>query len=219
MKSWVIPVLSLFWLVSGSQAADLRSLNQLFQERFYQDWEDNRCGENTARLVAAANQRRIDLSESVIIGAEDVMGYFGLISGYVAREGGSMIQPAPKQAPFRHPGRNNWYFHVFLVAMETVNPSTRGQVAVYDLSFRNQPTVLNLTRYLDQMYMPEGTFGNPNTRAKHLKSFQFSIYDARTYVTQGQSKARIKDKTYLRDLYPSYYRYQTPNDSEFFGAF
>lgn len=213
------PFLALFLTPLSSTAADLRALNQLFQERFYLDWVENRCGENTARLVAAANQRRIDLSESVIIGAEDFMGYFGLISGYVAREGGSMIQPAPQQAPFRHPGRNNWYFHVFLVAMETVNPSTRGQVAVYDLSFLNQPTVLNLTRYLDQMYMPEGNFGDPNTRAKHLKSFQFSIYDARTYVTQGQSKARIRDKTYLRDLFPSYYRHQSPNDSEFFGAF
>ncbi len=219
MKSWFVLIIGLISNLSSSQAADLRSLNHLFQERFYQDWIENRCGENTARFVTAANQRRIDLSESVIIGAEDFMGYFGLISGYVAREGGSMIQPEPKQAPFRNPGRNNWHFHAFLVAMETVNPSTRGQVAVYDLSFRNQPTVLSLTRYLDQMYMPEGTFGDPNTRNKHLKSFQFSIYDARTYVTQGQTKARLKDKTYLRDLYPSYYRYQTPNDSEFFGAF
>ena len=219
MKSRFLFAFSLVAFISSAQAADLRALNSLFQERFHQDWIENRCGENTARLVSAAHQRRIDLSEAVIIGAEDFMGYFGLISGYVAREGGPVIRPEPKQAPFRQAGRNNWHFHVFLVAMETVHPATRGQVAVYDLSFRNEPTVLSLSRYLDQMYMPEGTFGDPNTRSKHLKSFQFAIYDARTYVTQGQGKARLKDKTYLRDLFPSYYRQQSPVDSEFFGAF
>jgi hypothetical protein len=219
MKTALVFGIGFLGWVSSVHAADLRALSHLFQERFHQDWVENRCGENTARFVNAAVQARIDLSESVIVGAEDVMGYFGLISGFVAREGGSMIRPEPKQAPFRHPGRNNWYFHVFLVALETVHPASRGQVAVYDLSFRNEPTVLSLTRYLDQMYMPEGTFGDPNSRSKHLKSFQFSIYDARTYVLQGQGKARLKDKTYLRDLFPSYYRFQNPPDAEFFGAF
>jgi hypothetical protein len=205
LLEFLTKLIVLFCFCSGiSHSADLASLNRLFYERFNVDWEENKCGENTAKFVKAAIQRKINLSRAIIVGADNPMGDFAMLAGYQARQNGYP------------PSRNNWFFHAFLIAQETVDIGKQGKVAVYDLSFKNEPTILNLTRYLDQMFIPPQVFGDPNTRTKYLQYLKFNLYDAKKYVTQGQSSSRMFADTYLRNIFPSYYKQQSPNDGELF---
>ncbi len=207
MKNSALFLILLFTITPASKAADIQALTKIFNEEFYTSWQDRYCGRNAAHLVKTAVNAGINVDETYTFHVEDMGGFFGLVSGFRAREGGGMIKPEPENPPYFNVGRKNWYFHAFIVAKDTVRPEHYGEAFVFDMSFENAPTVLPFSEYLDRMYTPENYEANLDTRQKIFKNFKLNVYDSLAIDRTGrESTALLQKDVYLNVFYPQFFQ-------------
>lgn len=181
---------------------------------YYTEYQDRYCGRNTEAFAKEALKLKIDISKTVVVKVEDLGGAFGMITGYRAREGGKIILPKPAMPPYFEVGDNNWYFHVYLVAQETVNKSRLGETAVFDMSFENAPTVHSFSKYLDGMYLPPKALSLGKSlleaRNQYHRKHKVNVYDAAKHaLSSSTSESKLKEGLYLPVLFPEHFERAT----------
>lgn len=114
-------------------------LADLFGKRFYSHYKAGKCGDNIMRLLDAARDAGIDARDArmLVIENKGISG-LGLVNVALAR-GGSHVRTG-EQLPA---SARNWYHHVILEL----------DCLVYDFDFTNEPKVLPLRRYLQEMFL------------------------------------------------------------------
>lgn len=165
-------------LSSAAQAADVRGLTEIFWKNYDNFYQYGNCGGNIARLVEAAKEKRLDLSNAYVL---NIVGAgFLETSGFYTRS-----------------KMNQWkmlgYFHVVLVA--------DGYVFDFDLG---EPLVLKLDEYIRlQFTPPQEPFkvgGNAFFTSDDLKYWTATTYDVQKY--NFTEKPIETGKYKLTDLVP-----------------
>jgi hypothetical protein len=159
-------ILSLaFTLISiSSQAADLRSLRNIFVSNFDRFYVPARCGSNVGRLIEEANRLSIDLKNSYVL---KIVG-----SGFLETSGFYTRGKINERAMLG-------YFHFVFVA--------DGYVFDFDL---DEPLVLKLEDYIRLQFSPQQlpytVFGINYVPEKELQYWTVSRFEIDTYLSRPQ---------------------------------
>lgn len=198
--------------ISLAFAADIRGLTQLFKENFYEKYNPRYCGDNITNLIKDAVERKIDISNSFVMSFDEL----GSVNANLARERGNYIKPIPTAAPFHHPGTQMWFHHVILIASENDPVTNDKNYFVFDLDFTNEPTVVTVETYLDQMFVPKSVIGDLNLRKNHIKNFKADLFESEKFVqskletdkiisAQLYQEAKVGVRKKFLELFPDYY--------------
>lgn len=159
MKKFLTIILFSILTLSQAFAADVKSLERVFKENFDSFYQPRYCGRNTARLVAEAQKRKIDLSHSYVL--KIVGGGFWETSAFYSRNNINervMIG----------------YFHMVFVA--------DGYVFDFDL---DEPLVLKLQDYIKLQFAPPAPYdfyrGEERTKSE-LKSWSVTAFKTEEYA-------------------------------------
>lgn len=165
----------LLLITQVSLAADLPKLQTLLKTNFTTFYTPRFCGQNIDRLVRAADQKRIDLTNSYVAVLKHP-GFWGL-QAFSAR--GQVGQRQP------------WGFHVILIADNYV----------FDLDFTNQARVLPLKKYFIEMFVPKAKPDIPYNFKSELPYIELELYSSHDYLkTNGITKTTPKRTYKLSDL-------------------
>lgn len=182
-----------------SFAADLVGISHIFKKTFWTShYQERFCGRNIEGLVQKAIDARLDLSNAQILQITDPHGsMFGMVQAVVARESGRLIEPA-RTLPKRNPGVMNWYFHVVLMV--------EGKILDYD--FTNQPRILSLNQYMNEMFIPADKMTNKKWKIDKMKSYRLKSFPAEDYMlrlSQRMTVQEIATETLLKDVIPGFF--------------
>lgn len=165
----------LLLLTQASFAADLPKLQSLFKTNFNSFYAPRFCGQNIERLVRAADEKRIDLTNSYVAVLKHD-GFWGL-QAFSARGVVGQRQP--------------WGFHVILIADNYV----------FDFDFTNQPKVLPMKQYFPEMFTSKGNTDNGYTFKKELPYIDVELYSVHDYLkSNGITKTTPKQTVMLGNL-------------------
>lgn len=209
--AWAYLLLSVV-SVTGAQATQPptqpQSLQQLFADSFYTEmYEPRFCGKNIMRLVRAANDIGIDLSNAHILQIQNTgFSNFGMVKALNARDAGRIYTEEDKQRlglhPMAHrwPGHKNWFQHVVL--------DVGGYV--FDFDFTSQPTVMTREQYVASMFVANGLIDSlPARELKDLQDYEVSFIPAPEYIaylagdrTVGKPKFSVNLIEYMQSQFP-----------------
>lgn len=160
---------------STAKAADVEQLSQLFQNNYNSFYQPRMCGQNTVRLIQAAQNLNIDLSNSYVL--KIVGGGFWETSGFYTRN-----KPNDRDML--------GYFHMVLVA--------DNYVFDFDL---NEPLVLPLEDYIRlQFTLPDDSktfFAKSFKPRQELPGWEMTRFYTEDYA---KNKETIIDRMKLKDL-------------------
>ncbi len=170
--------LVLFIVSSFAQAADLKSLSELFKQNFNTFYQPRLCGKNIGLLITEAQKRKIDLSNSYVLKIEGA-GFLET-SGFYTR---NLINDRAMLG----------YFHYVLVA--------DGLVFDFDLA---EPLILPLEDYVRLQftppYLPFHVFGINFVPINELKWWTVSRFELESYISYTPQKTWSKKMPQVIDL-------------------
>ncbi len=163
MKKILTLILFQALIISSAFAADIRSLDKLFKENFDNFYQPRYCGRNTARFVAEAQKRKINLSNSYVL--KIVGGGFWETSGFYTRNN---INERVMLG----------YFHMVFVA--------DGYVFDFDL---DDPIIVKLDEYFKLQFTPPAPYsfyGGEERTISELKNWSLTAFDYRDYSNNSK---------------------------------
>ena len=169
---FVLTVLLMVFSPRGAQSNSFepRSLELIFKERFFDNYEANQCGKNIMSFLDAARVENVDASRAQILEITNPgNSVFGMVNAERARGGP------------RGPQEKNWYHHVILEL----------DCHIFDFDFENEPTVVPLSEYFERMFFKERTGSQSFTffvgRERKLKEYQVEAIRAPVYYKSSRS--------------------------------
>lgn len=181
-------ILSVFLLWSPFVcAAELVRLKMLFIQSFWNKYEDRKAVKNIENFLREAIQQGIDINGAELVQVKNQgIESYGLISAFQARdikfsskEKGNVV--GYSKTPM------SWTSHAFLLIDNKV----------FDFDFRNQPTVLEVGSYINEMFIPKVKHNNNAFRESKLGNYFLEFYLVRS-ESVGQGKAASGDEFFIK---------------------
>ena len=167
-----------FSLVShGSEA-----LTQQFRGEFYNQYRAGKCGQNVMELAERAAANGINISNARVLQIRNVgFSVFGLVRAEFARGSGPLANSPQPHGIRWYPGGTNWQFHAVLEL----------DGLIYDFDFGNEPKVLRVAEYFEQMFLNEKE-NNPRAmfyvgRDEKLSKYEVTVVSAVDLVSRRSS--------------------------------
>lgn len=170
-----------------SFAADLAQLRELFVKNFKSKYESRKSVQNIENLVRDAIEQGIDLMGAELVEIRnEARETYGLISVFQARElspssGDRGMSPSYSRTPL------NWSFHHFLLA----------DGMVFDFDFRNDPTILTIDSYINEMFIPKSRQDDPIYRKKKMADYLLQFYSLHPKQTK-QSDLTLNNRIFFQ---------------------
>jgi len=147
-----------------------RRLKLIFEQQFYSQYEQGKCGDNILGLLREAQAQKLPLDGARIIQIQN-KGFtvFGLVNAEWVREAGRLIPGLPANERRYEVGERNWYHHVILYY----------EGLIFDFDFGNEPRVISVQDYFEQMFLNEKR--NPDSRGTYvgreekLKNYELAL--------------------------------------------
>jgi hypothetical protein len=150
--------------------ANHREIEAVFVRAWSTDYTENRCGPNIEKFVTRLAREGVALEKAEVV---EITNLGGSLFGMLNAERGRTDNPR-----FTTEERN-WYHHVVLLA----------DGYIFDFDFMDQPTVLPVAEYFEQMFLEEIPNPYPPTdyigRETKLKEYEVKLYPAEKYTTRG----------------------------------
>lgn len=147
-------------------AADFDRLRVLFLEHFWSKYEARKSVENIENFVREAIRQGIDVKGAELVRIQN-QGFesYGLISAFQAREKSSVLKEQGSALGYAEIPVN-WTSHAFLLVDNRV----------FDFDFRNQPTILDIGSYINEMFIPKSKHNNTIFRKTRLANYLLNFY-------------------------------------------
>lgn len=139
----IITILALFLISFISLAADIPSINRLFEKEFFSGYTEGKCEKNIEGFIKKASELGIDLKGVIIL----EINQSGSIWVYHARQ---------KNTP---PASLMWFHHYVAVISQDDWELNQGDLVI-DFDFGNTPRLVPIREYLEKMLMTNDLWGN-----------------------------------------------------------
>jgi hypothetical protein len=183
-------ILSLFISFSWADEATLKK--EIFEQTYFrQIIRDARCFENSRILLQEWQKAGIDISNAQIWYIENKgFNYFGLVKYYQNRWGG--WYPSPQDPEYLTNTNGGWYYHAIVVS----------DGLVYDASYKQDPTVVSLLKYINDMFTLKHDITEPGKNygwlkrslgIKMIEKYKVTGYRGDKLLHAQQNKLALKD--------------------------